>query len=128
MGLLMMMATIGGLGLAFVLLIISLWTKNFWLTKFVLGAVAIWLVIYAVALIGVSLLSKEKILGLNEPKAFCGFYIDCHMHTAVTDVRKTKTIGNRTELFIRRMKPQMNTDKHRFVLIYLCPSVVSFFL
>ncbi|MBA3785872.1 MAG: hypothetical protein H0X15_10115, partial [Acidobacteria bacterium] len=44
MGVLMMMATIGGLGLAFVLLIISLWTKSFWLTKFVLGAVAVWLV------------------------------------------------------------------------------------
>ncbi|MBA3784864.1 MAG: hypothetical protein H0X15_04885 [Acidobacteria bacterium] len=107
MGLLMMMATIGGLGLAFVLLIISLWTKSFWLTKFVLGAVAVWLVIYAVALIGVSLLSKEKILGLNEPKGFCGFYIDCHMHAAVTDVRKTKTIGDKIakgEFYIVKVK------------------------
>jgi len=107
MGLLLMLATIGSLGLAFILLIISVWTKNFWLTKFVLGAVAIWLVIYAVALIGVSLLSKEKILGLNEPKAFCGFYIDCHMHTAVTNVRKTKTIGDKIakgEFYIVKIK------------------------
>ncbi len=107
MGLLLMLATIGSLGLAFILLIISVWTKNFWLTKFVLGAVAIWLVIYAVALIGVSLLSKEIFFGLNEPKAFCGFYIDCHMHTAVTNVRKTKTIGDKIakgEFYIVKIK------------------------
>lgn len=96
MGLLMMAATIGGLGLAFVLLIISFWTKKVWLTKFVLGAVAIWFVIYAVALIGVSLSSSEETLALNEPKAFCGFYTDCHMHAAVTEVRRTKTIGDKT--------------------------------
>lgn len=107
MGLLMMIATIGGLGLAVILLIVSLWTKSFWLTKFVLGAAAIWLVIYAIALIGVSFSSKEKILGLNEPKAFCGFYIDCHMRTAVTDVRKTKVIGDKIakgEFYIVRVK------------------------
>src|SRR6185369_9329835 len=43
-----------------------------------------------------SLVSSERELSLNEPKQFCGFYLDCHMHTAVTDVRKAKTIGNKT--------------------------------
>ncbi len=96
MGLLMMMATIGGLGLAFILLIIAVWTKQVWLSKFVSGAVAVWLVFYTTMLLGVSLASREKTLRLNEPKAFCGFYLDCHMHASVSDVRTAKQIGDKT--------------------------------
>lgn len=46
-------------------------------------------------------------MNLNEPKAFCGFYLDCHIRAAVTDVRKTKTFGNKTadgEFYVVRMK------------------------
>ena len=55
-----------------------------------------WLIFYGVMLFGSSLLSKEKTLALNEPKKFCGFYLDCHMHTAVAGVKKAKTIGDKT--------------------------------
>ena len=96
MGVLMMAATIGGLCSAVVLLVIAFWTKKIWLAKFVCGAAAIWVVFYAVMLFGFSLVSQENTLGLNEPKAFCGFYLDCHMHTEVAYVRKTKTLGDRT--------------------------------
>jgi hypothetical protein len=96
MGLLMMLAMIGGLGLAFILLVIAAWTKQVWLSKFVSGAVAVWLVFYTTMLLGVSLASREKTLGLNEAKAFCGFYIDCHMHASVSDARTVKQIGDRT--------------------------------
>jgi hypothetical protein len=91
-----MLMTIGGLIVAAVLFVIALYTGKAWLAKFVFGGVTVWFVFYFVMLLGVSLFSKEKTLGLNEPKAFCGFYFDCHMHTAVTDVRKTKTIGGKT--------------------------------
>ncbi len=107
MGLLMMLATIGGMGLAFILLIIAAWTKQVWLSKFVSGAVAVWLVFYTTMLLGVSLASRETTLGLNEPKEFCGFYLDCHMHAAVTNVKKTKTLGDKTaegEFYIVRVK------------------------
>jgi hypothetical protein len=97
MGLLMMLATIGGLGLAFILLIIAALTKQVWLSKFILGAVAIWLVFYTTTLLGVSLASREKTLGLNKPKAFCGFYLDCHLHASVSDVRTAKQIDYKTE-------------------------------
>ena len=40
-------------------------------------------------------MSSEKNLTLNEPKQFSGFYLECHMHTALTDIQKTKTIGNK---------------------------------
>ena len=96
MGVLLMLMTIGGLLVAAILLIISFWTKKKWLTKFVVGGVAVWFVFYVAMLFGFSLLSEEKVLALNEPKEYCGFYLDCHLHTTVTDVRTAKQIGNQT--------------------------------
>ena len=96
MGVLLMLMTIGGLIVAAVLFVIALYTGKAWLAKFVFGGVAVWFVFYFAMLLGVSLFSKEKTLSLNEPKAFCGFYLDCHMHTAVKSVRTARTIGNRT--------------------------------
>ncbi len=107
MGILLMVMTIGGLVTAFILLVISIFTKMAWLRKFVFGAVAAWFVFYTILLFGTSLLSKEKTLALYEPKAFCGFYLDCHMHTTVTNVRKTKTIGDKTangEFYVVKVK------------------------
>jgi hypothetical protein len=88
--------TIGGLIVAFILLVISIFTMKAWLREFVFGAIATWFVFYTILLFGTSLLSKEKTLALNEPEEFCGFFIDCHMHKAVINVRKTKTLGNET--------------------------------
>lgn len=107
MGVLLMLMTIGGVITAFILLMISIFTKKAWLRKFVFGAVAAWFVFYTILLFGTSLLSKEKTLALNEPKAFCGFYIDCHMHMAVTNVRKTKKLGDETangEFYVLKVK------------------------
>lgn len=107
MGVLLMAMTIGGLMVAAIVLGLSVYTRRIWLRNFVLGSVAVWFVFYFAMLVGFSLNSEEKELGINEPKAFCGFYLDCHLHTAVTDVRKTKTIGNKTangEFYIVRVK------------------------
>lgn len=107
MGVLLMLMTIGGLVVAAILFAVSIYTKKIWLRNFVLGGVSVWFVFYFAMLIGFSLTSKEKDLALNEAKEFCGFYLDCHMHTAVTDVRKTKTIGNKTangEFYIVKVK------------------------
>ena len=96
MGVLLMLMTMGGLLVAAILLIISFWTKKKWLTKFVVGGVAVWFVFYVAMLFGFSLLSEEKVLARDEPKEYCGFYLDCHLHTTVTDVRTAKQIGNQT--------------------------------
>lgn len=96
MGVLLMLMTIGGLVVAALLLVASLVTKKVWLAKFTLGGVAIWLVFYAVMLLGYSAASKDRVLGLNQPKEFCGFYLDCHMHAQVTSVRTARQIGDRT--------------------------------
>ncbi|MEO8041744.1 MAG: DUF4352 domain-containing protein [Acidobacteriota bacterium] len=107
MGVLLMLMTIGGLLVAAVLLAISIYTKKIWLRNFVFGGVAVWFVFYFAMLFGFSVTSKEKNLALNEPKEFCGFYLDCHMHTSVTDVRTAKTIGNKTangEFYIVKVK------------------------
>ena len=96
MGVLLMLMTIGGLIVAAILFLIALYTGEAWLAKFVCGGVVVWFVFYFTMLIGVSLFSSEKTIELNEPKAFCGFYFDCHMHAAVKSVRTAKSIGGKT--------------------------------
>ncbi len=96
MGVLLMLLTIGGLIAAGILLAVSFFMKIAWLRKFTLGGVAVWIVFYIAMLLGFSLTSNEKLLAANEPKEYCGFYLDCHMHTAVTGVRMTKQIGDQT--------------------------------
>lgn len=91
-----MLLTICGLVVAAVLFTIALYTGKAWLAKFVVGGVAVWFAFYFAMLIGVSLFSKEKTLAMNEPKEFCGFYLDCHMHAAVKGVRTAKTLGSKT--------------------------------
>lgn len=96
MGVVLMLMTIGGLICAAILLVISYFTKKIWLRTFVLGGVFVWFVSYTLLLLVSSIFSEEKTLSFNQPKEFCGFYFDCHMHAAVTGVRKTKTLGDRT--------------------------------
>src|SRR5687768_10628350 len=96
MGVLLMVMTIGGLVVASILLVASLIGKKTWLRNFVLGGMAVWSVFYTAMLFGFSLFSNEKILALNEPKEYCGFYLDCHLHTAVTEVHSTRRLGDRT--------------------------------
>ena len=93
MGVLLMLMTIGGLVVAGFLLAISLIGKKTWLRNFTLGGVTVWFAFYVVMLFGFSFTSTEKTLAVNEPKAFCGFYLDCHVHAVVTGVRTAKTIG-----------------------------------
>jgi hypothetical protein len=90
-----MLMTIGGLAVATPLLLFSLITKRTWLTRFTTAGLAVWFIFYAAMLLGFSLTSNEKVLAAGEAKAYCGFYLDCHMHTAVTGVRTAKTIGDK---------------------------------
>lgn len=98
MGMLMLIITASGIASAIVLLIVAVLTDKTWLARFTLGAAAIWVLFYAVALAGTSLVSTERTLQVGDVggKAFCGFYIDCHMHAAVAGVRTAETIGDRT--------------------------------
>ena len=97
MGMLLMLLTIGGLLIAAFLFPIGIYFRLSWLRKFVAGGVAIWLTLYLASLIAVSASSSEVVLRVNEPKAFCGFYFDCHLHAMVTDVMdKGQSSGNGT--------------------------------
>lgn len=119
MGVLLMLLTIGGLFLAVLLMIVAGVTRAIWLAKFLFGAVGVWFAVYAVLLVTVSLLSEEKTLNLNEPKPFCGFYLDCHLHAAVTDVRKTKTFGNKTaggEFYVVKIKVSSDAKREELNL------------
>jgi hypothetical protein len=57
-----------------------------------LGAL-IWAAAYAAILLTMSLTSRPRVLGLHEPKQFCGFYLDCHMGISVEAVDTAKTIA-----------------------------------
>jgi len=96
MGMLLVLMTTGGLAAAVIVLAVSIQTQKIWLRNFVFGGVAVWFVFYLAMLFGFSLSSEEKLLGLNESKEFCGYYFDCHMHTAVTGIRKTKILRDKT--------------------------------
>ena len=96
MGVILLLMTIGGLVAAAILLAVARLTKKTWLKHFVLGGVFTWFFGYAILFFIASFFSQEKTLSLNQPKEFCGFYFDCHLHTAVTDVRKTKNFGGKT--------------------------------
>lgn len=122
MGVLLMLMTIGGLLAAFVLLLIAFGKNIGWLKKFVVGGVLIWFVFYAAMLFGFSLLSEEKTLAFNEPKEFCGFYFDCHLHASVVDVRRSKTFGGRAangEFYI--VKVRLFSDAKREPLALITP-------
>src|SRR4051812_8956810 len=94
MGVLLMLMTIGGVVVAAILFVAALYTGKRWLAKFALGGLVVWVVFYAAMLFGFSYLSKEQILGINQPKEFCGFYLDCHLHVSVTNVRTANRIGS----------------------------------
>ena len=65
MGMILMLMTFGGLGVAAVLLTFAIYRKKLWLRNFVLGSIAVWFLSYFVILIGFSVTSEEKALGLN---------------------------------------------------------------
>ena len=114
MGVIMMLMTICGLIVAGVLLALSYVTQKDWLRTFVLGGVATWLAGYAILLCIGSFFSVERTLALGEPKEYCGFYFDCHMHTAVADVRTVKTLGDLTangEFYIVTVKVSSNAKQ-----------------
>ncbi len=94
MGVLLMLMTIGGLVVAGILLIASLIMKKAWLAKWTLGGVIFWLMAYTVTLVGFSLMSDERVLGMGEAKEYCGFYLDCHMHSEVMSIRTAQQIGD----------------------------------
>ena len=96
MGVILILLTICGLVIAAILLIFARATKKSWLETFVLGGIATWMSGYIILLFIGSFFSVERTLAFNEPKQYCGFYLDCHMHTSVTGARTTKTIGERS--------------------------------
>ncbi len=63
------------------------------LTKYV-GMFALgWVALYLVVLTGASLTSQETVLDLKERKAFCGFYLDCHLGVSVEAVQRVSHVG-----------------------------------
>ena len=128
MGVLLMLMTIGGLIVAAVLLVVAWLNESAWLRKFVIGGVAVWIGSYAVMLLAFSFASTEKTLALNEAKQYCGFYLDCHLHTAVTNVRRAKTVGGITasgQFYVVRVKVFSDAKRATLGLLAVDAKVVD---
>ena len=109
-----MLMTIAGLITAFILLVVSFWTRQPWLKYFVLGGLSVWFTAYAILLLTASVFSQEKVLGLNEPKEFCGFYFDCHLRASVSGVRTAKEIGDaKAQSLFYIVKVRISSDAKR---------------
>jgi len=124
----LMLMTIGGLIAAAILLAVAWLNESAWLKKFVIGSVAIWFVFYIAMLFGSSFASTEKTLSIGAAKEYCGFYFDCHMHAAVTNVTRAKTIGNKAavgEFYIVAVKVFSNARRATLGLLSVDAHVVD---
>jgi len=93
LGILMILLTFGLAVLATVLLLQArLRQRPMPWRSLALGGAA-WAALYLTLLLSASLTSRGRMLGLNEDKKFCGFYIDCHMQVAVTRVDTARQLG-----------------------------------
>ena len=122
MGAILLLMTIGGSILAAILLALAFWKKIAWLKNFVLGGVTVWFSFYVIIFLMSSIFSVERTLALNEPKEFCGFYLDCHLNARLLDVRRSKTFGRLTaqnEFFITKVK--ISNDARRESLALITP-------
>lgn len=128
MGLLLMLTSIGGTALAAVLLVVAWLNNSAWLKNFVLGGLAIWFSLYGIALVSTSLMSEERTLGLNGSKEFCGFYLDCHLHAAVSGSRRVKQVGTATakgEFYVVRVKVSSDARRAELGLLAVDAHVVD---
>lgn len=88
MPLFLMLATLFGGALVAVALVRSLWLKDPHTAKRLLAGLAAWAAVYGVLLVSASARSRTSIIPAGEAKAFCGFYLDCHIHAAVEKVER----------------------------------------
>ena len=74
------------IGVGLVVVAIAAFTGRPRLLTAAAGGTAAWLVCYALALLAGPALTRQRTLGLGDELSFCG--LDCHLHLAVTDVRR----------------------------------------
>lgn len=89
-----MLLTVLAIPLVIVLVIYAVLVQKKELLRKIGVIVLVWTLLYSGLLLGTSLSSREVVLGLNQEKHFCGFYLDCHLSVLVVSVAKTKTLGN----------------------------------
>lgn len=95
LGILMVLATVGLMMVAAAVFVHARVTKRPTPWRVLgLGATG-WAGLYAAMLLATSLYSRELVLGTDENKKFCGFYLDCHMQVAVTRVDTVRELGLR---------------------------------
>jgi hypothetical protein len=93
MGVLLMHATILAAAAAIVAAVAAGYFHLPSLTRATQIVVVTWATAYTALLLSTSVTSAERVLAPGDVKRFCGFYLDCHMGTAVVDARRTPSLG-----------------------------------
>ena len=94
MGLLVMMVSVllaigGAVALAAALLL-----RQHRVALVILGVAALWALTYGAVLFTTSWVSRDRLLSVGEAKAFCGLYLDCHLHARVVGVHAAAVVGS----------------------------------
>lgn len=122
MGFVLMLATIGIIIAAFILLIIALITGKKWLRNIVIIGIPIWIGFYIALLLGFSLNSQETFLPNNRAKSFCGFYFGCHLKASVSGVRTVSQIGDvKAQGTFYIVKVKISNDSENKTLALIAP-------
>ncbi|MGB8510508.1 MAG: hypothetical protein WCD76_19195 [Pyrinomonadaceae bacterium] len=91
-GVLALLATGVVLAILVLIFIYTLVARKFAASRLALLAALALLALYCGSMLAFSLVSRERVLARGEEKYFCE--IDCHLAYSVTDVRKSKTLGD----------------------------------
>jgi hypothetical protein len=111
-GVLAFLGTAFVLGLAVLVIIHALKTRKRARAVKVGRTILFGLGLYLALLLVFSVMSREKALALGEEKHFCE--IDCHLAYSVTNIRKTKTLGDTPDEAIARGIFYVVTIRTRF--------------
>lgn len=93
LGILMLLASFGLVTLGVGAMVLARLRGRPVRVRTLMAGAAGWGIVYAAALISSSLTSHEQLLGRDEDKRFCGFYLDCHLQVAVTRVDTARALG-----------------------------------
>lgn len=77
---------------ASVVLLVTAGSRNYRVMTLTIKGMAVWCAAYGAILLTTSLTSGDRLLGHGERRAFCGFYLDCHLGATVLHTDRTDRI------------------------------------
>ncbi|MGA7306210.1 MAG: hypothetical protein WBW88_15130, partial [Rhodothermales bacterium] len=77
---------------AAVVLLVTAGSGNYRVMALAIKGMTVWCIAYGAILLTTSLTSEDRLLGHGERRAFCGFYLDCHLGATVLHADSTGSL------------------------------------